>query len=433
MNREQALNFLIEKPYQFANMVGFTKITPFHNEWILDMVRGKEDETLQGSRGTYKTTCVSVSLAYIIFLLPNLRTMFMRKTDTDVKEIIKQTQKILLDPHTQYFCEVIYGVPLKLTVQSATEISTNLTSDIKGTNQLIGIGMGSSLTGKHFDRIFTDDIVNISDRISKAERERTKIVYQELQNVKNRGGRIFNTGTPWHKEDCFSIMPPAKKFNCYHPEVAKIISKEELAAIKGNMSPSLFAANYELQHIAAEDVLFDERPLGADIANILYAPCHIDSAFGGGDYTAFTAMNWKDGHFYIYGRCWQKHVEDCYKEIKEDYDRLMLGKCWNETNADKGLVARDLKRNYGLRMVTYHEGMNKYIKISAYLKAIWQYVIFVEGTDEEYIEQILDYTEDAEHDDCPDSAASLARKLYKKANIKIDLGLNENISEESVE
>ena len=85
------------------------------------------------------------------------------------------------------------------------------------------MGINGSITGKHFDRIFTDDIVNVQDRTSKAERDRTKIVYQELQNIRNRGGRIFNTGTPWHKEDCFSLMPNIERYDCYS---TGLISKE---------------------------------------------------------------------------------------------------------------------------------------------------------------------------------------------------------------
>ena len=433
MTRKQAVEFLIYNPVKFAHMLGFTKLDSLHNEWIIDMVRGKDDETLQASRGTYKTTCVSIALSLILILLPNLRTLFMRKTDTDVKEVIKQVQKILLDPHTRYFVQCIYGVSLQLTVQSATEVSTNLSNDIKGTSQLVGIGIGASLTGKHFDRIFTDDIVNIKDRISKAEREETKIVYQELQNIKNRDGRIFNTGTPWHKDDAFCIMPQAVQYNCYHEQVKKIISAGELEHIKSNMSASLFAANYELKHIADKDVLFTERQTGASIGFIQNAICHIDSAYGGEDYTAFTAMSYVNGNFYIYGKLWQKHVEDCYDSIVGDVRRLIFGKCSTENNADKGFAARDLKRKYGIRMSTYHETMNKHIKISTYLKAIWENVIFVEGTDAEYINQILDYTEDAEHDDAPDSAACLARKLYKKANIRINNNLNDDVKEESVE
>jgi hypothetical protein len=41
-------------------------------------------------------------------------------------------------------------------------------------------------------------------------------------------------------------------------------------------------------------------------------------------------------------------------------------------------------------------------------------VVFVQGTDNEYIDQICDYNENAEHDDCPDSLASLIRKLWNR-------------------
>ena len=140
MTRQQAIEFLKYNPVKFAKMLGFTKLSSLHNKWIVDMVRGKEDKTLQSSRGTYKTTCVSMALALIIILLPNKRTMFMRKTDGDVKEVLKQVQKILNDPHTQYFVQAIYGVNLRMLVASSTEILTNLTTDTKGTAQLVGIG-----------------------------------------------------------------------------------------------------------------------------------------------------------------------------------------------------------------------------------------------------------------------------------------------------
>lgn len=410
MTREQAVMFLKEKPYKFGHLVGFTKLTELHNRWIIDMVRGEGDKTLQAHRGSYKTTCVSIALSLIIVLLPNLRILFMRKTDTDIKEIVSQVKKILLSEQMRYFVKTIYGVDLKLTVATANEISTNLTNDPRGTSQLVGIGMGSSITGKHFDRIFTDDIVNVQDRISKAERDRTKVAYQELQNIKNRGGRIFNTGTPWHKDDAFELMPNPEKWDC---NSTGLMSEEEIDGLRKCMAASLFAANYLLKHIAAEDVIFENPQIGADPALVEQGECHIDSAFYGEDYTAFTIMKKHDGKYYVYGKCWRKHVEDCYGEIMQDYERFMCRRVSMETNADKGMVGKEL-RNMGLRVNLYAEKMNKYLKIVTYLKAIWKDVIFIEGTDVEYINQICDFNENCEHDDAADSCASLARILYKK-------------------
>ena len=371
---------------------------------------GNEDKTLQAHRGSYKTTCVSIALALIVVLLPNCKTLFMRKTDNDIKEVISQVKKILQSQQMRYFVQCIYGCDLRLTTATANEVSTNLSTDIRGTSQLVGLGMGGSLTGKHFDRIFTDDIVNVQDRISKAERDRTKLIYQELRNIINRGGRIFNTGTPWHKDDAFSLMPNPEKYDCYS---TGLMSDEEIAEIREKMTASLFAANYELRHIASEDVIFDSPQTGADPSLVEQGECHIDAAFYGEDYTAFTVMNKHDGKYYVYGRCWRKHVEDCYSEIMQDYERFMCRRVSLETNADKGMVGKEL-RNMGLRVSLYAEKMNKYLKIVTYLKAIWKDVVFVQGTDSEYINQICDFNENCEHDDAADSCASLARILYKK-------------------
>lgn len=422
MTRTEAVTFLKEKPYKLGRLLGFTKLTKLHNQWMRSMLLAKNDKTLQAHRGSYKTTCVSIVLALLIVLLPNKRILFMRKTDSDVKEIIKQVQNILLDPHFQVFVMAIYGVQLKLAVASATEVSTNLTTDVKGTAQLVGIGTGSSLTGKHFDIIFTDDIVNLQDRISKAERDHTKSIYQELQNIKNRGGRIFNTGTPWHKDDAFSLMPDPEKWDY---KQTGLIEDEEIENIRKSMTNSLFAANYELKHIASEDVLFWDPVTGGDPVMIEQGDAHIDAAYGGEDWTAFTIINKKlvevgktdegktilEPKYFVLGKCWRKHVDDVEDQCVSLYKQYMCGKLYNETNGDKGYLNKDLKKK-GVRSIPYHEDMNKYLKISTYLKNVWGDIVFVNGTDDEYINQICDYNEDAEHDDCPDSLASLIRKKW---------------------
>lgn len=408
MTRAEAVTFLRDKPYKVGILLGFTKLTLLHNNWIRMMLISKSDKTLQAHRGSYKTTCVSIALAILMVLLPNKRILFMRKTDSDIKEIIKQVQNILINPYFQVFVMAIYGVPVKLTIASATEVSTNLTTDVKGTPQLVGIGTGSSLTGKHFDIIFTDDIVNVQDRVSKAERDHTKIIYQELQNIKNRGGRIFNTGTPWHKDDAFSLMPDPIKYDCYQ---TGLINKEELAEIRKSMLSSLFAANYELRHIAAEDVIFYDPVTGGDPSFVEQGECQVDAAYGGEDWTAFTMGRKSGGKYYILGKCWHKHVDSCEDEIIRLRRQFNCGKIYLENNGDKGYLAKQM-RSKGERVVSYHENMNKFLKITSYLKGVWEDVVFVDGTDPEYINQICDYNENAEHDDCPDSLASLIRKLW---------------------
>ena len=410
MTREAAIAILLNEPVKVGYAVGFDKLTALHNRWIIEMIRGTQDKTLQAHRGSYKTTCVSIALACIFVLLPNKKTLFLRKTDADVKEVIRQVRNILLSPPMQEAARLIHGKDMVLITQTASELSSNLPGDSKGTSQLVAMGINGSITGKHFDRIFTDDIVNVQDRTSKAERDRTKIVYQELQNIRNRGGRIFNTGTPWHKEDCFSLMPNIERHDCYS---TGLISKDQLQIIREAMTASLFAANYELRHIASDDVIFTSPKTDADPALAEQGICHIDASYGGEDGTAFTICKKSGGKYYIYGRLWQKHVDDCLPEIIRLRKAFNAGIIYCERNADKGYLAKAL-RDKGERADTYHEKTNKFVKITSYLKSEWKNVVFVAGTDQEYINQICDYTENAEHDDAPDSAASIVRKLWNK-------------------
>lgn len=409
--QKKIVNLLSNYPYELGRAVGFDKLTELHNDWIKRMICNGKDETLQAHRGSYKTTCISIALPSLMLLRPDEKILFMRKTDSDVKEVIDQVKKILLNPITQCMAYTLYGVELKLVRSSSTAIDTNLSSSTKGTAQLSGIGTSSSLTGKHYDRIFTDDIVNIIDRVSKAERERTKLVYQELQNIKNRGGRIFNTGTPWHKEDCFELMPNPTKYDCYS---TGLISGDEIDELKSRMEHSLFAANYELKHVASEDVIFTEPEVGGNPALIEQASyCHIDAAYtDGGDFTAFTICKKVDGKYYVFGKMWQKAVDKVENEIIGYRRQFKVSAILCENNSDKGLLAKELKSK-GERAITYHEDENKFIKIVTYLKWVWKDVVFVEGTDKDYIEQICEFNEFADHDDAPDSLASLIRKLYR--------------------
>ncbi len=412
ITKSEAMRLLWERPIEIGKWVGFKDLKDIHNDWLRDFLYEDKDQTLQGHRGSYKTTVLSLFLAVHAVEKPNETVKYFRKTDTDVAEVARQTSKILQSGCMQVLTRAIYGQELKLIKDSNSEIQTSLSTSISGTSQIVGLGIGTSVTGKHADIVVTDDIVNIKDRISRAERERTKIAYQELENVKNRGGRFINTGTPWHKDDAFILMPKPKRYDCYS---TGLMTDEQIKAVKDGMTASLFAANYELRHIAAEDVIFSDPIIEADPALAEQGLAHVDAAYGGEDYTALTIAKRRNGKLYIFGKLWHKSVEALEETIIGYRKALMASQTYCEDNADKGFLARDLRKK-GERVITYHEDMNKFLKITSYLKSAWRDVVFVKGTDPEYIEQICDYNENAEHDDAPDSLASIARIYSRKSD-----------------
>jgi len=346
---------------------------------------------------------------------PNRNILFMRKTDTDVIEIVSQVRRMLVSPYAARITEAMYGEPLALVRDNSYEIDTSVRHGASGASQLLGMGIGGSLTGKHAYTIITDDIVNIRDRVSRAERERTKTVYQELQNIRNPGGRIINAGTPWHKEDSFTLMPNIERYDCHS---TGLLNAEQIAGLRASMTPSLFASNYELRHIATEDALFDTPPnFTPDVTRIYNGIAHIDAAYGGQDGSAFTIARKHGDTIYVLGKLRKTHIDNCLDEYLALTAHYKAGSIDTESNADKGYLAKEIRRRGGFANEPYHEGMNKFIKISTYLKRCWSRIVFLDDTDSDYINEILDYTEDAEHDDCADSLASIIRRLEKPSGI----------------
>ena len=410
--RKAALVLLMRHPARVARLCGLDRLTDeLHGAWLEEMICGREDFTLLAHRGSYKTSCLAFAMAAMLLVYPRRNIIFMRKTDEDVVEVIRQVKKLLQSDAMQRLAEMIYGAPVLVQKTDMFSVQLSCYQSVRGAAQLLGLGTGGSLTGKHADVVITDDIVNLQDRISPPERRRIRGIYQELRNIVNPDGHFLNTGTPWHPEDAISLMPNIRRCDCYH---SGLLSEEGILRLRRAMTPSLFAANYELKHIAAEGALFGEcPPLDGDAAMLRDGVAHVDAAYGGEDFTALTCGKAVGETLYLYGRLWRGHVDRAMDEILGECDKLMCGPIHVETNGDKGYLAREL-RSRGAMVKPYAEGMNKHVKIATHLHRWWPKVVFVRGTDRAYIDQILDYTADSAHDDAPDSAACIARLIRQK-------------------
>ena len=413
MTAQEKARWFITHPAALGRALGYTDFRDdLHGGWIKRMVTSEDDMTLQAHRGSYKTTCLCVAISLLMLWHPDQNIIFLRKTDGDVAEVIKTVNRILSTDIMRDIYHALTGGELAIARDTSSEITLNIYTAPRGAAQLQGIGIGGSITGKHADIIITDDIVNLKDRISRAERERTKAVYMELQNICNPGGRIINTGTPWHKEDAFELMPEPEMWDCYS---TGMLDRQQLDDLRQSMSPSLFAANYELRHIASEDALFTTSPRFTDDATLMYdGIAHIDAAYGGEDSTAFTCGKRVGDTIYMYGKIWHGHVDTVLDRIIADCERLRCGPILSEDNADKAFLTKEILRK-GYKARAYSERENKYIKISTYLRKWWDNIVWLEGTDRDYIAEIMDYTEDAEHDDSADSASVVCRYFDRRS------------------
>ena len=193
------------------------------------------------------------------------------------------------------------------------------------------------------------------------------------------------------------------------------ISTQELNELK-KRRPFVFYSQYQQNPDSNINSMFKSPHFTSDDRLIYDGICHIDGAYGGSDYTAFTIIKkLDDGKYIAYGNMWNEHVDNKKREIINLKEKYRAGTLYLENNADKGYLAKDFQRQ-GIITKSYHESMNKHYKIMTYLYAEWDNIYWLESTNKDYLFQILVYDENASNDDAPDGASSLLRLYERKGS-----------------
>jgi len=113
------------RPEKVGHQIGFTDMVKLHGDWIRTMVWEDKDFTLQAHRGSYKSSCLAVAISLILVLFPSRNIIFLRKTDSDVAEMMGMVAKILRSNFMIKLVKVVYGQDLKVEGESMNHLSTN--------------------------------------------------------------------------------------------------------------------------------------------------------------------------------------------------------------------------------------------------------------------------------------------------------------------
>lgn len=403
-----------EKPHLLGHLAGKTLLSDIHSKWILDMWGPERQRSLQAHRGSYKTTAILVIGCIRWMLLhPDDRIFIIRKNFTDAAEIVETIDSIMQLPEIKELFRIFTGEFPSYKIKRKEKITYSFKRTATPEGNLNPFGLDATLTGRHCDVAFLDDFVTLRDRVSKAERETTKTIVREIAtNIIDPGKPVRYVGTPWHKQDAWSICPKPEKYSI---KDLSIFTSEEVEEKRKTTTGALFAANYLLEHVPDEGCLFSNPIWGKWKTTGIEAPrAHLDAAFDGEHYCALTIMAKRhDGKIQAVGWTYPGNVKEWIPEVINKLRFYNCRKIYNEDNPDKGWTA-DILKGERLFVHTYNEQMNKHIKISTYLYEAWSNIIWVEETEPEYLNQILDYMERQEPDDAPDSASSLVQKCFSQ-------------------
>jgi hypothetical protein len=415
------LKIIAEESHKLGWLIGWDKLRDIHSEWIRYCWDSDEPRALQAFRGGYKTTSVlSVGIIRWMLFHPNDRIGITCKNFNAAADRINTIVSVMEKPEIRELFRYAHGIAPRIVRQREGRYQWNFKTTHTQEGNLTPLGIEGAITGSHFDKVLVDDIITVKDKISRAERERTKeMVHEIAANIVDPGKGSIWIGTPWHREDawgeindfCDVAKYPISKFN--------FLGKEEAEKKKRLTTPFLYAINYELELQKDESLLFSDPVYskGWDFS-VRDAVAHIDAAYDGDHYCALTIAvplrtAGKETWYQAVGFTYPGNVRDWYGEIVRLCRKYRVKCLYEETNADKGMSARDLTAK-GLRIRSYSEVQNKHLKISTNLYKFWRYIEWAPESDDEYMSQVTDYREGSEPDDAPDSAASLFREAFSK-------------------
>lgn len=307
LSKDQALALEVVLRAQFANTADrtgyghfyfclFHRNLPKHTiAWVDAILEAFKDETgalIEGFRGSTKSTVTSSMVLYLNSLYPERSSLIVCATESDAKNMAQFIADTIeynagyraVFPHVVPDTQRGWGAEgyhIKDTRVDYNEWVQKVMADHGRDPSLLAVSVTSGAVGKHPTLcLFLDDIHNMKNTISEAERNRVvntikSDVLPTMSRAKPRPFVAF-TFTPWHEEDTYAVMKRTGMFKHVKTPVyekteksdsyyegepiklawPKVFTVDEITKWRRLLGPTEFARMYECDLERAKNVLF---------------------------------------------------------------------------------------------------------------------------------------------------------------------------------
>jgi hypothetical protein len=298
---------------------------------------------------------------------------------------------------------------------------------------VIAAGAGGALTGGGANIALIDDPVkNWEDALSEALQEKKYNWYKSVLRTRlYPGSAIILILTRWVTYDLAGRILEHEKTvekggkwvhlnlplldaqgNSLWPEM---YDDKEIADIRETVGEKIFQALYQQEPIDVVERIFSD-PQFAEPPRNMRLVAYLDPAFGGKDYTAFSAggmdrIAGDDTLIYVTaGKIWRGTLDHTYSKVERYCHEMGITTLYVESNQAQVAVAKEFQRR-GIRVKEVPSTINKNVRIINNVKLNWKDIRFSRSVDQDYLKQIISYSEEAQHDDAPDSLSGLVSAL----------------------
>lgn len=284
----------------------------FHGGLCDFMTKEWERKLILAPRGHLKSTLCTVYYAlWRIIKNPNVRILIANYKSSLAQALLYQIRNEMLRNE-------LFGLHYKHLVPNMKEVKWNesqITVARTGNPKEATIeiaGVGTEITGRHYDVIICDDVVGPENITTKEQLDKVLQWYNQLEFLLDPGGTQVLVGTRWHFDDLYgfiqeNLVPPFEvyKRGVWTPEGEPIwpekFSKERILNLKARVEkdpkqgPAFFVSQYLNEVIDESTAVFKREHKKTfkmeDLPTELCVTMTVDPAISdkeSADYTAFT-------------------------------------------------------------------------------------------------------------------------------------------------
>ena len=296
---------------------------------------------------------------------------------------------------------------------------------------IIGAGSRGSMTGRGADLAIIDDpYKDYQDAIYPVVSEAVWNWYRSVLRTRlSPNASIVVVHTRWTKNDLTGRLLE-QDGNIEDGGLWKVIrlpainqlgealwpsqySIEALREVEKSIGRKLFSALFQQDPLDVSERLFESNKFGeVPKGTRLYA--YLDPALGGTDYCSLSIggvpSDQDDPKVFIrYGAIWKANLDETYETVEKLCKKYEVRTLFVESVQGQVAIANHLAKRLHTKKVPTTDA--KPIRIQNFVKVNWSNIYFSNECQTEYLNQILEYSEFAIHDDAPDSLAGLIQQL----------------------
>lgn len=282
---------------------------------MIEFVYGGGIRMIEAARKYGKTDYVAIlSAAYRIYLDNKKTFIVINKDKTKASSVIQEIAR----------CLKANGI--SLDVDNKTQVRVQGLLGKQDNAKAMSVKM--SVKQNHVDYVICDDIVDLKDKYSPAERRWLEDFYEALTGITDN--IIFLCQPVFYKDLYAKLKPKIKVMSLPHGTIPEL--DKDLEALRAaGISESFIRANFLLSVAADSNVPF------AGIEEVDFFPSQgsfmwIDPSDGKGDYTAICVMSAHLENLVFAGFCFDKAWYDCENEIKAIWSMYRSERGGFETN-----------------------------------------------------------------------------------------------------